>query len=48
MIKRHSEKSNCDIIFPRGIIYDKNTFIKTSWGTAYDTKEVVRVDWNKT
>lgn len=47
MLKTHSNRANCDTIFHKGHYYDKDTFIKASWGTAYDTKKVIRVNRNK-
>lgn len=47
MLKIYSKKANYDIISPKGHYYDKNTSIKASWGTAYDTKKIVRADRNK-
>ena len=41
MNKIRSNKSNYDILFSKGHYYDKNIFIKASWGTANDTKAIV-------
>lgn len=47
MIKIQSDKLYYDII-PKGHYYDKNTFIKASWGTAHDAETVVRTNRHKT
>ncbi len=48
MSEMDTNKSDYDIISFKGHCYDKNTSIKTSWRTAYDTEKIVRADRNKT
>lgn len=43
----HSKKPNYDIMLLKGHYYDKNTFIKASWGTAHDAKTIVRANRDK-
>lgn len=47
MLIYHNLVLNYDTISLKGHYYDKNTSIKASWGTANDSKEIVRADRNK-